>query len=195
MFDFGLPHTALVSVLICATSAYAASPASGRSVFLNGIDISSAKSQDLKHVDIHISENGDLFVIAPHYQVNEEDTYIPLSKYVQGLNQPAHHAPQSIEAGRTRELPNEALSSGQLQPKAGEVPPSVAQMQSKPAVAAAPIAASALALKAVDGTKAAVPPATAGEDQAVPLDPAVPPAAAKAATPPDAATKEVPVVP
>ena len=195
MFDFGLPHTAVLSVLISTTSVFAAPTTGGRSVFLNGVDISSAKSQDLKHVDIHISENGDLFVIAPHYQVNEEDTYIPLSKYVQGLNQPAHSAPQAIEAGRTRELPNDVPSSGQLQPKAGELPPGMAAMPARPAASGAPLPASAMALRTAEGAKAAATPANGGEDQAVPLDPAVPPAAARAAAPPGAAAKEVPVVP
>src|SRR5690606_10690339 len=58
--------------------------------FLNGTDISSARSQELKNVNVVINERGDVFIIAPHYQVNEEDTYIPLSKYVQGLNAPVH---------------------------------------------------------------------------------------------------------
>jgi hypothetical protein len=69
-----------------------------RSVFLNGIDISSARSQELKNVDIVINEQGDLFISAPHYQVNEEDTYVPLSKYVQGANAPVHQAPQAVGA-------------------------------------------------------------------------------------------------
>jgi len=67
-----------------------------RNVFLNGIDISSAKSQDLKHVDVRISETGDIFLVAPHYQVNEEDSFVPLSRYVQGLNQPVHQPAQMM---------------------------------------------------------------------------------------------------
>ena len=58
-----------------------------RSIFLNGTDISSARGQELKNVSIHINENGDVFIMAPHYQVNEEDSYVPLSKYVQGNKQ------------------------------------------------------------------------------------------------------------
>ena len=70
--------------------------AEARSIFLNGKDISSARSQDLKGVAIHIDENGDLFVTAPNYQVNEEDTYIPLSKYVQGVQVPKKEAAQQL---------------------------------------------------------------------------------------------------
>lgn len=54
--------------------------AQARSIYLNGIDISNAQGQDIENVNIHINENGDIFIIAPHYQVNEEETYMPLSK-------------------------------------------------------------------------------------------------------------------
>lgn len=61
-----------------------------RSIFLNGVDISSARNKDLKNVDIHIDESGNLFISAPHYQVIEEDAYVPLSKYAQSPAAPEH---------------------------------------------------------------------------------------------------------
>lgn len=73
-----------------------AAPAGVRSIYLNGIDISAAKSQELKNVDITINERGDIFIVAPHYQVHEEDSFIPLSKYVQSMNAPQHKAPQAL---------------------------------------------------------------------------------------------------
>lgn len=66
----------------------AAGAAEARSIFLNGIDVSSARNQTLKNVEIKINENGDIFIIAPHYQVNEEETYTPLSRYMQGKPAP-----------------------------------------------------------------------------------------------------------
>lgn len=81
-----------------------AQSASARSLFLNGTDISSARSQELKNVNIVINENGDIFIIAPHYQVNEEDTYIPLSKYVQGAGTPSHKASQGQTNGKGSDL-------------------------------------------------------------------------------------------
>ncbi len=63
------------TLLILSQTAYS------RSIYLNGTDISSAINQELKNVDIKISKNGDLFIHAPHYQVNEENTYTPLSKF------------------------------------------------------------------------------------------------------------------
>jgi hypothetical protein len=76
-----------------------AAPAGVRNLYLNGVDISSAKSQELKNVDVTINERGDIFIIAPHYQVHEEDSYVPLSKYVQSMSAPQHKAPQPIAAG------------------------------------------------------------------------------------------------
>ncbi len=206
-FAFALLPTAVLAIGLSLSTneavAAVAATAGSRSIFLNGVDISSAKSQDLKHVDIHISENGDLFIIAPHYQVNEEDTYVPLSKYVQGLNQPAHKAPQAIEAGRTRELPSDAPGGGQLQPKAGEVPPPLAAsagLQAKagstppPPPATPPVAANKGMSRDDDRAKAAATPVSSGVDQAVPIDPAVPPAAAVTAEP-GAAAKDDSVAP
>jgi len=50
-----------------------------RRIYLNGVDISSAKHQSLKQVDLRIDGQGNLFIEAPHYDVTEESTYIPLS--------------------------------------------------------------------------------------------------------------------
>jgi hypothetical protein len=62
-----------------------AAPAGVRNLYLNGV--------------VTINERGDIFIIAPHYQVHEEDSYVPLSKYVQSMSAPQHKAPQPIAAG------------------------------------------------------------------------------------------------
>ncbi len=59
-----------------------ASPLFGRSVFLNGKDISSARDQDLHHVEVRIDGTGNIFLEAEHYQVSEETQYTPLSSYL-----------------------------------------------------------------------------------------------------------------
>jgi hypothetical protein len=82
-----------------AGASLTAAPAGVRNLYLNGVDISSAKSQELKNVDVTINERGDIFIIAPHYQVHEEDSYVPLSKYVQNMSAPQHKAPQPVAAG------------------------------------------------------------------------------------------------
>ena len=55
-----------------------ANNAEARNIFLNGSDISSARSQELENVKIYISDKGDIFISAPQYQVFEEKTYVPL---------------------------------------------------------------------------------------------------------------------
>ena len=51
-----------------------------RNVFLNGVDVSSSRSQELRNVQVRINEKGDIFISAPHYQVTEEDFFTPLSR-------------------------------------------------------------------------------------------------------------------
>lgn len=63
-----------ILALTLSTSVFA------RNIFLNGKDISSAKGQKLDKVNIFISENGDIFITAPQYQVFEEKTFVPLTK-------------------------------------------------------------------------------------------------------------------
>jgi len=104
--------------------------AESRSVFLNGTDISSSRGQELKNVSIHINEKGDVFIIAPHYQVNEEDSYVPLSKFVQGINRPVHKKPHAVSelgagtAGFGTSIP--IYENGQIK-KVGDPSPSVAK--------------------------------------------------------------------
>lgn len=63
-----------------------------RNVFVNGVDASSMRNQKLEHVTIRIDENGDIFIDAPNYRVFEEQSYLPLSQWIQGVNKPAHSA-------------------------------------------------------------------------------------------------------
>lgn len=55
--------------------------ADGKGVYLNGVDISGARSEDLKNVAIHIDEQGNIFITAPQYQVQHGDTYVPLGEF------------------------------------------------------------------------------------------------------------------
>ena len=74
-----------------------------RSIYMNGVDISSARNQDLRNVHIKISDNGDLYITAPQYQVTEEETFLPLSTRVKP-SLPEHKAPQSM-SGQTAAKP------------------------------------------------------------------------------------------
>jgi len=97
-----LISTAAFGIAVFSTSAIiSASPSGLRSIFLNGSDISGARNQQLKNVDVRITENGDIFIVAPHYQVAEEDAFTPLSKYVQSMNAPVHKNPQKISTAES----------------------------------------------------------------------------------------------
>lgn len=97
VFKRSLAGIALATIAVFSVSALiSAAPSGLRSIFLNGTDISGARNQVLKNVDIQITEGGDIFIIAPHYQVSEEDAFTPLSKYVQGINAPQHKPPQKV---------------------------------------------------------------------------------------------------
>lgn len=72
-----------------------------RSVFLNGIDISSARSQDLRNVHIKISDSGDIYISAPQYQVTEEESFLPLSSYTSKSPLPEHRPPQAMTSPKS----------------------------------------------------------------------------------------------
>lgn len=88
------PSTSVLSAGLPVTSG-------NRSVFLNGIDISSARSQDLRNVHVKITETGDVYVTAPQYQVTEEETFMPLSSYSSKPPMPEHKPPQAMSAPRS----------------------------------------------------------------------------------------------
>jgi hypothetical protein len=109
----------LPAIITIATTFLIPVAANARSIYLNGTDISSARGQELKNVTLHINEKGDVFIVAPHYQVNEEDTFVPLSKYVQGMNIPVHKNPKALS--KSVNVPTK-FTSGQIE-KAGDESP------------------------------------------------------------------------
>jgi hypothetical protein len=124
---------------------------------LNGTDISSARSQELKGVDLVINDKGDIFINAPNYQVNDEDTYVPLSKFVQGMNVPKHQPMQRVgpgqNVGAVEKMPEEAV-----RPLAKEeTAPETAQNAAIPK-AGSPVPAGALPIAAPKDEEAEAPP-------------------------------------
>ncbi len=88
--------TAFLLVNIFGLSfAFAAEQTFARSVYLNGVDISSVSNQQLKNVTIQIDEKGDVYITASHYQVHEEKNYVPLSK-TEVLANPMHKPPKAL---------------------------------------------------------------------------------------------------
>lgn len=63
----------------------------GRSIYLNGVDISNAKEQDLEGVDIKIDQDGNLYITGSHYEVYQEESIPPLvPKKMLPPTHPAH---------------------------------------------------------------------------------------------------------
>ena len=134
MKHFHQPLWGIVAILGIALS----SSALARTVYLNGVDISSARNQTLKKVNLRIDERGNLFIEAPHYQVNEETTFTPLSSYLhQSARQPMHEKRRELpkelsEVGATKKLPD--LQDKEINTPAtqgGEAPSAVENHQPK----------------------------------------------------------------
>ena len=100
--------------LIAAILSMASDPAMARNVYVNGVDISSARNQLMENVTVRIDQDGNVFVEAPHYQVNEESTYVPLRRH--GIERPPAHKPGGP-------LPPELSKAGSEQPFENEAPP------------------------------------------------------------------------
>lgn len=100
MFHIEIEKIVLITLLLLA---YNQAPA--RSIFVNGIDISSARHQEINNVTIRIDGEGNIFIIAPHYQVNEESTYIPLSSWKNKMNSPKRKGDEA-QPNISRELPS-----------------------------------------------------------------------------------------
>lgn len=73
-----------------------------RNIYVNGVDISGATNQNLRKVDLHINSRGDIYIRAPHYQVHEENSYIPLSSYLKESDAVEHKPIKGIEDGGMR---------------------------------------------------------------------------------------------
>lgn len=72
------------------------SEAAARNIFLNGKDISSAAGQRLDNVNIFISNNGDVFITAPQYQVHEQKSFSPLARQTPPPQQNADNHPRNL---------------------------------------------------------------------------------------------------
>lgn len=88
----------------------------GKSVFLNGKDVSSATGKKLEGVNISIAENGDIYISAPQYQVLEEVSYTPLGQGKKDLSTPVPTEPITSKpsAGLLPEAPASELGKDSL---------------------------------------------------------------------------------
>lgn len=78
--NFGKKNFLVYIAMASGVAVNFAPAAFARNIFLNGVDVSSSRSQELRNVQVRINEKGDIFISAPHYQVTEEDFFTPLSR-------------------------------------------------------------------------------------------------------------------
>lgn len=77
-----------------------------RSIFLNGVDISSTKNQSMQQVNITIDSQGNVYIEAPHYEAQQESTFVPLGR--QGsitARIPQHKAPGPLPTAQSPAQP------------------------------------------------------------------------------------------
>lgn len=86
-----------------------------REIFLNGSNISGSRNQTLKNVTLKIDGEGNIFIEAPHYQVNQENTFIPLSQWQKPKASPQHNTPGKIPDTQSKLTPVERLPTLQEQ--------------------------------------------------------------------------------
>ena len=78
--NFGKKNFLVYIAMASGVAVNFAPAAFARNIFLNGVDVSSSRSQELRNVQVRINEKGDIFISAPPYQVTEEDFFTPLSR-------------------------------------------------------------------------------------------------------------------
>ena len=114
---------------------FISSTALAGNIYLNGTDVTGARNQRLKDVNVFIDEQGNVFIDAPHYSVNEQAHYIPLSPKL-SRNSPSHQAPFGLPShpeAPPPQLQNEKAGS--------KVPSEEAAAPDQPATETAPEAA------------------------------------------------------
>ena len=84
-----------VAIIFCLAISYTTTThaTERRRIYLNGVDISGAKHQELSDVNISIDGQGHIFIEAPHYEVIEESQYIPLSSNFKAKSTRPTHKP------------------------------------------------------------------------------------------------------
>lgn len=76
---------------------YPVSSSTARVIYLNGADISSAKNQSLEQVNVRIDARGNVYIEAPQYEVQQESTFVPLSRQTPPHpNLPVHRTPGAL---------------------------------------------------------------------------------------------------
>ncbi len=104
--------------IYCLFYSYFAFAEDLRRIYLNGVDISSATHQQLENVHLRIDGQGNIFIEAPHYEVSEENTYLPLSSLQSESTEIQHQSMQALPNSLGKVSP-----TAPLQPLSKELAP------------------------------------------------------------------------
>jgi len=121
-FQYTFPYVVTCAVLIL--TAFVSVQGTAGTILLNGKDVSSSRNQELKNVNVFINERGEVLITAPHYQVLEEQTFIPLSTSGTKAQAPMHQAPREILSAmkdRPKEAVDAPVKSGQPGEESGKI--------------------------------------------------------------------------
>ena len=67
-----------------------------RTIYVNGVDVSGIRNAEMKDVTVKISESGDVFILAPQYQVLEEKTFVPVNEHEVMRSKVKHTPPTQL---------------------------------------------------------------------------------------------------
>ena len=136
-----------------------------RVIYLNGVDISSAKNQSLEQVNVRIDSRGQIYIEAPQYEVQQESTFVPLSRQTpQRPNLPVHRSPGP--------LPNEVEVPASKQELASPAEPGDTMSQPE---TVQPVQASGSGLMEKEGTRKQLDGIPSKEGTGASLSPGVQP--------------------
>ena len=109
-----------------------------RMVYLNGKNVSSIREQQLEGVNVRIDVNGNIHILAPHYEVQESTHYRPLLPHdLPKVSKPAPLVEEPLLSGRHSKPSNKIEEVKNLQATGG-VPP-ITPSGEEPSANAAPV--------------------------------------------------------
>lgn len=89
----------------------------GRIIYLNGVNISSLRNQELQNVKVKIDDNGNVQIHAPHYEALQDTSFHPLIPKELPRFPKAQFTPQDAPEGRFSKetgLPIKQVSPGDV---------------------------------------------------------------------------------
>lgn len=90
-----------------------------RSIYLNGVNVSTIREESLENVKVEIDRNGNILITAPHYEVTQDSSYHPLLQ-------------SELPKFPREQIKPEGMPSGTYSKKSGQKVPAEEPEQSEP---------------------------------------------------------------